>query len=70
MLCDLHLPELDGIELVQELQRIAGKQRAFEAIMLTGHADKQHVIKALRAGAAFDQRAGHSKAVLTERLRA
>ncbi|WLH91061.1 response regulator transcription factor [Pseudomonas sp. FP453] len=52
VLCDLHMPDMDGIELVQELQRIAGKQRAFEAIMLTGRADKQDVIKALRAGIA------------------
>jgi DNA-binding NarL/FixJ family response regulator len=52
VLCDLHMPELDGIQLVQELQRLAGKQRAFEAIMLTGRADKQDVIKALRAGIA------------------
>src|SRR5471032_214057 len=52
VLCDLHMPDLDGIQLVQELQRIAGKERAFEAIMLTGRADKQDVIKALRAGIA------------------
>lgn len=52
VLCDLHMPDMDGIELVQELQRLSGKQRAFEAIMLTGRADKQDVIKALRAGIA------------------
>jgi DNA-binding NarL/FixJ family response regulator len=52
VLCDLHMPDMDGIQLVQELQRLAGKERAFEAIMLTGRADKQDVIKALRAGIA------------------
>jgi len=50
VLCDLHMPDMDGIELVQSMQKIAGKRRAFEAIMLTGRADKQDVIKALRAG--------------------
>ena len=52
VLCDLHMPEMDGIELVQAMQKVAGKQRAFESIMLTGRADKQDVIKALRAGIA------------------
>lgn len=50
VLCDLHMPGMDGIELVQTLQKMAGRQRVFEAIMLTGRADKQDVIKALRAG--------------------
>lgn len=50
VLCDLHMAGLDGIQLVQELQRLSGKHRVFEAIMLTGRADKQDVIKALRAG--------------------
>jgi DNA-binding NarL/FixJ family response regulator len=50
VLCDLHMTGLDGIQLVQELQRLSGKHRVFEAIMLTGRADKQDVIKALRAG--------------------
>lgn len=52
VLCDLHMPDMDGIELVQALQKIAGRQRVFESIMLTGRADKQDVIKALRAGIA------------------
>lgn len=52
VLCDLHMPGLDGIELVRELQRLSGKHRAFEAIMLTGRAEKQDVIKALRVGIA------------------
>ncbi|MFJ7284090.1 response regulator transcription factor [Pseudomonas sp. NPDC099000] len=52
VLCDLHMPGMNGIELVQELQRLFGRYRVFEAIMLTGCADKQDVIKALRAGVA------------------
>lgn len=50
VLLDLHMPDMDGIELVQAMQKVAGRTRAFEAIMLTGRADKQDVIKALRAG--------------------
>jgi DNA-binding NarL/FixJ family response regulator len=50
VLCDLQMPDMDGIQLIQALQRLSGKHRAFEAIMLTGRADKQDVIKALRAG--------------------
>ncbi|WP_218176481.1 response regulator transcription factor [Pseudomonas putida] len=50
VLCDLHMPERDGIELVRALKEIAGRQRVFEAIMLTGRADKQDVIRALREG--------------------
>lgn len=52
VLCDLHMPEMNGIELTQHLQSLAGKQRIFESILLTGRADKQDVIKALRVGIA------------------
>lgn len=52
VLCDLHMPEMNGIELTQHLQKLAGKHRAFESILLTGRADKQDVIKALRIGIA------------------
>ncbi|MBH3427517.1 response regulator transcription factor [Pseudomonas alkylphenolica] len=50
VLCDLHMPQYDGVELVRALKVIAGHQRMFEAIMLTGRADKQDVIRALREG--------------------
>ncbi|MQT33334.1 response regulator transcription factor [Pseudomonas helleri] len=52
VLCDLHMPDMNGIELTQHLQKIAGKHRLFESILLTGHSDKQDVIKALRIGIA------------------
>ena len=48
VLCDLHMPDMNGIELTQQLQKLAGKHRAFESILLTGRADKQDVIKAFR----------------------
>lgn len=51
VVCDLNMPEYDGIELVHALKEVAGQQqRIFEAIMLTGRAEKQDVIKALREG--------------------
>lgn len=52
VICDLDMPGMNGIELVQAMKRAAGKTRIFESIMLTGRAEKQDVIKALRAGIA------------------
>ncbi len=52
VLCDLDMPELNGIELVEAMKILVGKKRIFESIMLTGRAEKQDVIKALRAGIA------------------
>jgi DNA-binding NarL/FixJ family response regulator len=52
VLCDLDMPGMNGIELVEAMKVLAGKKRIFESIMLTGRAEKQDVIKALRAGIA------------------
>jgi DNA-binding NarL/FixJ family response regulator len=52
VLCDLDMPGLNGVELVEAMNLLAGKKRIFESIMLTGRAEKQDVIKALRAGIA------------------
>ncbi|WP_137821141.1 response regulator transcription factor [Pseudomonas sp. D(2018)] len=52
VLCDLHMPELDGIALVQELERHSGPGRPFEAIIFTGQAEPRDVIEAMRAGVA------------------
>ena len=50
LICDLHMPGRDGIELMRTLKQANGNQRMFEAIMLTGRAEKQDVIRALREG--------------------
>ncbi|MBF8707129.1 MULTISPECIES: response regulator [Pseudomonas] len=50
LICDLHMPERDGIELMRTLKEVNGSHRMFEAIMLTGRAEKQDVIRALREG--------------------
>ncbi|RMQ48650.1 LuxR family DNA binding response regulator [Pseudomonas cichorii] len=52
VLCDLDMPGMNGIEMVETMKRVGGKQHLFEAIMLTGLAEKKDVIKALRAGIA------------------
>lgn len=52
VLCDLHMPALNGIELVQELERISAMDRAFEAIIFTGQAEPRDVLEAMRAGVA------------------
>lgn len=50
VLCDLEMPGMNGIELVEAMKQIGGKKHLFEAIMLTGRAEKRDVINALRAG--------------------
>ncbi|MBD8492719.1 response regulator transcription factor [Pseudomonas syringae] len=52
VLCDLDMPGMNGVELVEAMKLIGGKQHLFEAILLTGRAEKKDVIRALRAGIA------------------
>ncbi|WP_162266919.1 response regulator transcription factor [Pseudomonas savastanoi] len=52
VLCDLEMPGMNGIEMVEAMKMAGGKTHLFEAIMLTGQAEKKDVIKALRAGIA------------------
>ncbi|SFQ87436.1 DNA-binding response regulator, NarL/FixJ family, contains REC and HTH domains [Halopseudomonas formosensis] len=49
VLSDYRMPEMNGIELIHQLKKTAGK-RPFESILFTGDADKEDVIAALRAG--------------------
>lgn len=52
ILCDLHMPGMNGISLVHELERLAGSERPFEAIIFTGQTESRDVIAAMRAGVA------------------
>ena len=52
VLCDLEMPGMNGIEMVEAMKMTGGKTHLFEGIMLTGQAEKKDVIKALRAGIA------------------
>lgn len=52
VLCDLHMPEMDGIALIKELERIAGDDHPFESILLTGQGGTSDVVDAMRVGIA------------------
>ena len=52
VLCDLHMPEQNGIELVRSLDVLAGPGRPFEAVIFTGQTESMDVINAMRAGIA------------------
>lgn len=52
VLCDLHMPGMNGINLIRSLDSIAGPARPFEAVIFTGQAESNDVIDAMRAGIA------------------
>lgn len=47
ILTDIRMPEMNGLELVQELQRLAAPH---PVIVLTGHADVGLAVQAMKAG--------------------
>src|SRR5690606_29179549 len=49
VLSDYRVPGMNGIELIHQLKKTAGK-RPFESSLFTGDADKEDVMAALRAG--------------------
>lgn len=50
VLCDLVMPEYDGIELIQQLKINSEKNRVFNAVLTSAHGEKEDVIRALREG--------------------
>jgi DNA-binding NarL/FixJ family response regulator len=52
VLCDLHMPGTNGLELIEQLVKIAERERPFQAIIFTGSTDQNEVIQAMRAGVA------------------
>ncbi|MAC00012.1 MAG: DNA-binding response regulator [Pseudomonadaceae bacterium] len=52
VLSDLHMPGLDGLQLIQELERLSAGERIFEAVIFTGQSESSDVIAAMRAGIA------------------
>ena len=49
VLCDVHLPGIDGFELCRRLRRREGEGPA--VVMMTGSSDPAHVLRGLEAGA-------------------
>ena len=49
MLCDVNLPDLDGLELARRLRRLHPQVRV---VIVTLHMDDERILAALRAGAA------------------
>lgn len=50
VLVDLRMPAEDGLTLLRGLRDLAGDERYFEAIILTGHGSENNVIEAMRHG--------------------
>lgn len=50
ILTDLHMPDLNGIELIIQLKKETEAERHTKAILFTGRSDKNDIIQALRTG--------------------
>lgn len=48
LICDLRMPEIDGIQLIQQVREQFGEQRALEFILVSGHVSMESAIAALR----------------------
>ena len=50
ILSDYRMPEVNGIQLIEMLNRSKRKERVLGSILFTGDADKEDIVAALRAG--------------------
>ncbi|MDY0206613.1 MAG: response regulator transcription factor [Pseudomonas sp.] len=50
VLSDYRMPEVNGIQLIEMLNRSKRKERVLGSILFTGDADKEDIVAALRAG--------------------
>lgn len=50
VLMDIELPELDGVEVTRRLKAVP-EYAALPIVMVTGHSDREQVVKSLKAGA-------------------
>jgi len=51
VITDLKMPDMDGLEMIHQLQEILNGERELAFIVVTGHAGTQEAIKALQLGA-------------------
>lgn len=51
IITDLKMPDMDGLEMIHQLQEILNGERELAFIVVTGHAGTQEAIKALQLGA-------------------
>lgn len=51
MICDVRMPDGDGVELTREVLRGRPEHRALEAILMTGHATLESALAAVSTGA-------------------
>lgn len=50
VLTDLHMPDLNGIDLIDQLKEESPASREFKAILFTARSEKDDIIEALRTG--------------------